>query len=54
MSYISGSAENILLLINQAEIKILDGEESPGRECTLRMLVEKLNEAEYKKIQSSI
>lgn len=49
MSHLSGSAENILALINQAEIQILDGEESCGKEATLRMLIDKLNEPEYKK-----
>jgi len=48
MSKVSGSAQNILSLVEQAQLKVLDGEESPGTGACFAILIKKLNEDSFK------
>ncbi|MBK6965064.1 MAG: hypothetical protein IPH20_14275 [Bacteroidales bacterium] len=48
MSFITGSAKDIYDLIELAQVKILDGEEHPGIEVAIRLLIVKLNSPEFR------
>ena len=48
MSKVTGSAQNILILLEQAQLKVLDGEESPGTGACFAILIKKLNEDDFK------
>lgn len=49
MSKLTGSADNIFSLVQKAQEKILNGEESPGIGVCMENIVEELNKSDYKK-----